>query len=514
MTEPRLILPLNKSFVKGHFRNGKWVQSYTNKVVKGPEEPPHPKQPSLFGKFFSQAPSYAPGMEGFAVPKPKPKPKAWHPKADPDGKATPIWKTTDPTGEETWTDPVMVATFVPGGSVPAKLNGIAFAPWSDHPQTEEGWDYVDGQMDDLDEPPLKTVNGKPPASGVVIEESDGRVWIVHPTNQFAGYEATFPKGHAEPGLSLQANAIKEAFEESGLKVEITGLIGDVERTGTVTRYYRAKRVGGSPVEMGWESQAVSLVPKDEVGDLVNSSPDKKLSTMAGFGKVHEVEDMSDWEMVGDQEGSNPGGFFEDTKGTLWYCKFTKTPDHASNEVLTAKLYEAAGVRVPELKLIADSGHIGVASRVWKGVKKNAGAIMSGKVPGVYSGFAADCWLADWDSVGLVYDNLLVAPDGKAVRIDVGGSLLYRAQGAPKGDAFGDKVTETETLRSPKNYQAYTVFKDIPHSAIVKGVERIAKISDNEIRTMVEQYGPGGSGARKRLAERLIARKNDLIERYL
>jgi len=50
------------------------------------------------------------------------------------------------------------------------------------------------------------------------------------------------------------------FEESGLQVELTGFLCDSIRSTSVTRYYTARRLGGSPAEMGWESQAVHLVP--------------------------------------------------------------------------------------------------------------------------------------------------------------------------------------------------------------------------------------------------------------
>ena len=96
------------------------------------------------------------------------------------------------------------------------LNGIP-AAWRDHPRTTEGWDYSDGINDDLDEPPFDLPAGMKAASGVVIEEADGRVWLIAPTNQFGGYNASLPKGTAEDELSLQGNALKEAFEETGLK---------------------------------------------------------------------------------------------------------------------------------------------------------------------------------------------------------------------------------------------------------------------------------------------------------
>ena len=113
-------------------------------------------------------------------------------------------------------------------------------------------------------------------AGVVIEEPDGRVWLTAPTNGFGGYNATFPKGTAEPGLSLQANAIKEAFEETGLQVRITGIVGDFERTTSIARMYTARRVGGDPTKMGWETQAVQLVPKEKLLEAMNMPSDKEI----------------------------------------------------------------------------------------------------------------------------------------------------------------------------------------------------------------------------------------------
>lgn len=154
-----------------------------------------------------------------------------------------------------------------------------------------GWEYGDGVNDALHEPPFHLPEGKNASSGVIIEEPDGRIWVVHPTNKFGGYEATFPKGSAEPELSLQANAVKEAFEESGLEIEITGFIGDFERTTSVARMYRARRVGGSPVHAGWESQAVSLVPKEKLKDILNMWPDHSIVDSITSGSVSNKKDQ-------------------------------------------------------------------------------------------------------------------------------------------------------------------------------------------------------------------------------
>ena len=129
-------------------------------------------------------------------------------------------------------------------------------------------------MPGLNEPPPPK-HSLPLASGVVAVEPDGRIWMVSPTNKFGGYETTFPKGKLDhDGLSLQANAIKEGYEESGLKVRITGYLGDFKRSTSITRLYLAERVGGNPTDMGWESQAVRLVPPEEWGKHLKNPSDQ------------------------------------------------------------------------------------------------------------------------------------------------------------------------------------------------------------------------------------------------
>lgn len=142
--------------------------------------------------------------------------------------------------------------------MPAMLNGVPIADWLDAPVTNEGWAALASAP--VIEPPFVCPPGLAAAAGAVILEPDGRVWLVSPTNGFGGYAATFPKGRLDAGTSLQCAAVREAYEESGLRVEIVGFLTDSRRTLTYTRYYIARRVGGNPARMGWESQAVHLAP--------------------------------------------------------------------------------------------------------------------------------------------------------------------------------------------------------------------------------------------------------------
>lgn len=259
-----------------------WFASIADELTKAmlgfpsqisPAAPAPKRSNSMHGKPAS------PG--GQAKHKPAPPGAVTHPQLGDDGKPFLIYSPSKASALSTWSDPSATAVCVPGGAMPAVLNGVPLAPWGDYPRTIEGWEYVDGQMEDLDEPDMIT-NGKAPAAGVIIEEPDGRIWLVNPSNGFAGYTTTFPKGHADAGISLQATAIKETFEESGLQVEITGLHGDVERGRTMTRYYRARRVGGTPAAMGWETQAVQLVPQSGVHAAVNRDVDRKVAALAGI----------------------------------------------------------------------------------------------------------------------------------------------------------------------------------------------------------------------------------------
>jgi 8-oxo-dGTP pyrophosphatase MutT (NUDIX family) len=249
---------LMKAHVKGHYRDGKWVSPYETKAPAAKNN-----QPSLFGGSHTKS-------------APKNPPEGYHPKPGDKGEDVAIKKLSTPTRSEAWMDPSKAVTVTPGHPVPASLGGVAFQPWSDHPRSEVEWEEVAGQNHDLDEPEFHVTKGKHPAAGVVIEESDGRIWLTSPTNQFGGYKASFPKGTIEDGMSLQSSAIKEAFEESGLQVEITGFLADVERSTSTTRFYRARRVGGNPADMGWESQAMNLAPVEQLDDFLNSKHDKPL----------------------------------------------------------------------------------------------------------------------------------------------------------------------------------------------------------------------------------------------
>ncbi len=199
----------------------------------------------------------------------------YHPCPNDHGQAVELTHPSNPSPQATWPIPSAVATVVPQGELPIALNGTTFEDWAEVPRTTHDWEQLAARRS-IDEPPFNVPPHLKAAAGVVVEESDGRFWLVAPSNRFGGYSVTFPKGTVEQGVSLQATALREAWEESGLQVELTGYLLDAERSKSYTRYYRARRIGGSPAAMGWESQAVHLVPKAQLVHYLTNKNDLPL----------------------------------------------------------------------------------------------------------------------------------------------------------------------------------------------------------------------------------------------
>lgn len=228
----------------------------------------------------------------------------------------------------------------------------------------------------------------------------------------------------------------------------------------------------------------------------------------------DAPDMDNLTQTGPQKGSNPGGKYMDTTTSQeWYIKTPNSLDNAKNEVLAGKLYQLAGVEAPDLAIVDYNGRPGIASKIIEGLTEDSASLRAGTVSNVGDNFAVDAWLANWDVVGLSYDNLLVKGN-RAIRVDTGGALRYRAQGGLKGAAWGDTVSELDTLRDAGlNPQAASVFGNVTDDQIRAGVTRIARITDKQIDDLVGLYGPAAAPERQALAATLKARRDDLTTRY-
>lgn len=199
----------------------------------------------------------------------------YHPRTDDHGQRVQIKQPSQPSCLAAWADPTALACVVPDGPMPDAVNGLPISSWESVPASLAGWEAL-AVRDTVPEPEFKAPTGYQKATGVVIRESDGRLWVVAPSNAFGGYQATFPKGKMDKGLSTQATALIEAFEESGLQVRLKQHLVDVKRSTSYTRYYLAERLSGNPADMGWESQAVMLVPPEQLDQVLNNPNDRPI----------------------------------------------------------------------------------------------------------------------------------------------------------------------------------------------------------------------------------------------
>ncbi len=240
--------------------------------------------------------------------------------------------------------------------------------------------------------------------------------------------------------------------------------------------------------------------------------EKKFEKAPSVTKDKDV-DFDNLVQIGPQKGSNPGGLYQDkTTGEKFYVKWPASEDIARNELLAAKLYELAGINVPELTLIKSGNKIGIASRIIDDAVQSKAKLTSGKITSVYEGFGTDAWLANWDVVGLGYDNV-VMKGATAWRIDVGGSLRYRAQGGLKS-TFGKEVTELDTLLDANmNPQSASVFKNMTKKQMEESIRRVLLLEDDDIKRLVFDYGPRDPRIASDLFDILIARRNYMRNKY-
>lgn len=195
-------------------------------------------------------------------------------------------------------------------------------------------------------------------------------------------------------------------------------------------------------------------------------------------------------------GSTGAKLVEDSNGKKWVFKdYSGNTAQIENEFIANKLYEAMGLPVPNTKLDKVDGQKGILSEFKAGYSPMGLSDLkeNGKKFGNASSLIADALFANWDSVGLEGDNILVHKDsltGKidsVLKIDQGGALAFRAMGAPKGNAFGTEVKELQTLRDPNmNKNMATFYSHLSDLDIAKAIQE----NYSKMATAIGSISPG------------------------
>jgi hypothetical protein len=226
-------------------------------------------------------------------------------------------------------------------------------------------------------------------------------------------------------------------------------------------------------------------------------------------------DFSDFRKVSGPLGSNPGGVYQDPEtGEKYYVKIQDTR-RGENEELASALYREAGLDALEVK----SGTINGQPVTYTDWRDDEFESVSRRIFGTtpeqddkgFEGFAMDAWLANWDVVGTGYDNLSFDKDGNPVRLDSGGSLLYRARGDRKGSAFGNEVSELDTFKSPANTTGQ-FFQHMGKDAELNSVKKLEDITPEKIDELVDKYISDPTDNAE-LKEKLKARRENILDRY-
>ncbi len=215
--------------------------------------------------------------------------------------------------------------------------------------------------------------------------------------------------------------------------------------------------------------------------------------------------------ISNQLGSNEGGWYID-KSTMekYYVKFYKNSDQARAEFISNAIYKQVGINAVDSQLFEFEGRLAIASREIPGAKSMDREDLTDRED-VIKGFVTDAYLANWDVVGLVYDNIVQGADGQAYRIDNGGSLNFRAQGGPK-DFLADEIKELETMLNP-SFQAGQVFSSIDEQEMKEQATLLVNnLSEEKIKEIVLVSGLELESAKK-IEASLLGRRRYLIKRF-
>ncbi len=260
------------------------------------------------------------------------------------------------------------------------------------------------------------------------------------------------------------------------------------------------------VELGMEpEQAIREVRRARKGAIETSAQLALVRRTKAMDAL--VIDTATMQQVGRQMGTNPGGVYQDNSGRRFYVKSLESPAHARNETIAAKLYQLAGA--PTLTYVSAKQPNQIATEFIELEKKRISQFSEKERGQARHWLGVHAWTANWDAAGFDGDNQGVAM-GVVITLDLGGALEFRAQGEPKGQAFGACVREIDTLRQDAdNPHATRLFGDMSRAEIGAAIAVVTRIPDAAIRRVVA--GNGGSSA---LAEKMIARQADMATRLI
>jgi hypothetical protein len=262
--------------------------------------------------------------------------------------------------------------------------------------------------------------------------------------------------------------------------------------------------------------AQALITEIEAKDKEAAKIARRIRSAARKEKAAQAsnDDVGLWKKVGTQKGSNPGGLYEAPDKQRYYVKLYADEGQARTEFASNAIYKMLGVEMPELSLRDWNGKLALVSKWRTDLKAISAADMISRPDEMAKIFHASVLTKNWDVVGLEFDNVMLAKNGRLAMIDAGGSFKYRAQGGAK--AYEAIPAEVKTLRDATlNRQSASVFNAIfEKDAWLErdGAEGLLKLKKTDVKKAFEQAGFAKDEVTD-LTETLWKRRQALIERY-
>ena len=136
-----------------------------------------------------------------------------------------------------------------------------------------------------------TVNEVSAGGLVVSSENPNLVALISHKNRGGHEDWCIPKGHVEPGEDLDATAVREVFEETGIQGKVLEKIGEISYSFRVGRkkiqktvhHYLLSQTGGELSHLGdptGEVLAVKWFPLDELGAILAHENERKVANKA------------------------------------------------------------------------------------------------------------------------------------------------------------------------------------------------------------------------------------------
>mgnify|MGYP001580773464 CR=1 FL=1 len=323
-----------------------------------------------------------------------------------------------------------------------------------------------------------------------------------PTGEGGGVDPSCSPGGGgtarETGIAKKVKSIEEPFFMSSQA-------GNVEANKNAVEEMKALALAGKIADLKAHPGTLSPKVQKYKDDLVKGLQEYVKEEATKLGMIPSAEPATASMPAGSQDlpdpssltfvkalpGSTNPKLMEDKDGKQYVVK-TKTSNvgHVVNEALSDELYRKLGVDVPDSKIVANPDNsVSKVSEFLKG-ETYAEFGKSETYKDVVreeasKNFVADALMANWDVAGLSNDNLMVSGD-KVYRIDNGGALRYRAQGALK-EGFDGQVKELDTLRNPSmNPNTADLFKNVTEKDIQDQIKGILPKRDEFLKAIPDQ----------------------------